>query len=119
MVKKAYTDGQTANRARQPRSSNPHPLDGSKWRDWDAGWSDAAAGMNAAPTPTQVKAARLAAGLTQTQAAALVHWGDQRRWGERERGESVMPPAEWELFLLKVARRNTAHKVVDAIDNKK
>jgi DNA (cytosine-5)-methyltransferase 1 len=107
-MKKAYTDGQLANRARRPRTSNPHPKNGSKWSDWDAGWSDAAAGVNVAPTPAQVRDARLAAGLTQKQAAALVHWGDERRWGERERGDSVMPPAEWELFQLKVAARAVA-----------
>lgn len=64
------------------------------------------------PTPEQVKAARLAAGLTQAAAAALVHRANYRRWGEWENGKETMPAAEWELFQLKT-------KVVDTPDNKK
>lgn len=54
------------------------------------------------PTPAEIKAARLAAGLTQREAAALVHRNDYRRWSEWENGHVQMPPAEWELFNLKV-----------------
>jgi putative transcriptional regulator len=66
----------------------------------------------AAPTPEEIKAARVAAGLTQAEAAALVHRKEYRRWNEWENGRVPMPAAEWELFNLKA-------KVVDSGDNKK
>lgn len=55
------------------------------------------------PTPGEIKSARAAAGLTQTEAAHRVHarlktW---QNW-ESETGESrKMPIATWELFLIK------------------
>lgn len=52
------------------------------------------------PTPVEVKAARLAAGLTQTQAAALVY-KTLSGWQRWEQGERDMDPALWELFLIK------------------
>lgn len=55
------------------------------------------------PTPTDIKTARVAAGLTQTEAAALVHAGLKtwQNW-ESEGGESrKIPLAAWELFLIK------------------
>lgn len=57
------------------------------------------------PTPEQVKEARLAAGHTQAEAAAVVHRDEYRRWSEWERGVVKMPPAEWELYLLKTQKR--------------
>lgn len=52
------------------------------------------------PTPSNILAARHAAGLTQAQAAALVHTGF-RVWSQWERGLRRMHPATWELFRLK------------------
>ena len=57
------------------------------------------------PTPAEVKAARVAAGLTQTEAAALVHAGLKtwQNW-ESEGGEArkIRLPS-WELFLIKTS----------------
>ena len=56
--------------------------------------------MTPPPTPAAIRAAREAAGLTQPQAAALVHT-DTRSWRRWELGERAMHPAFWELFRLK------------------
>ena len=53
------------------------------------------------PTTTQIRAARVRAGLTQSAAAEVIHLGARERWTEYERGTSRMPQAKWELFLLK------------------
>lgn len=53
------------------------------------------------PTAAQIRAAREAAGLTQAQAAALIHT-DARSWRRYEAGRE-MHPAFWELFLRKAA----------------
>jgi len=57
------------------------------------------------PTPTEIKAARLAAGLTQTEAAKVVYvqllaW---QRWESEETVPThrTMPASTWELFLIK------------------
>lgn len=105
MVKPAYAAGQAAQRAGTPRASNPHSRSSGNHNEWDCGHSDASCNVNMAPTPAEVKGARLDAGLTQVQAARLVHWGDYRRWSERETGKSPMPPAEWELFLFKTGKK--------------
>lgn len=55
-------------------------------------------------TPENIKAARLAAGLNQADAAALVYLGHLARWSEAERGVAPMDPARWELFLVKVGQ---------------
>lgn len=56
------------------------------------------------PTPVEVRAAREAAGLTQAQAAALVH-ATARNWQQWEQVEGTnarkMHPGLWELFRLK------------------
>ena len=56
------------------------------------------------PTPAEVRAAREAAGLTQTQAAALVR-ATARNWQQWEQTEGSnarrMHPGLWELFRLK------------------
>ena len=52
------------------------------------------------PTPEQVKADRQAAGLTQSQAAALIHV-NLRTWQQWEGGERRMHPAFWQLYLIK------------------
>ena len=67
------------------------------------------------PSPAEVRAARDAAGLTQAQAAALVH-ATARNWQqwEQEEGSNTrrMHPGLWELFGLKVARL----AMLDALD---
>lgn len=54
------------------------------------------------PTPEAIVEARRAAGLTQTQAAALIYCS-LRGWQDWESGERRMHPAMWELWQLKVA----------------
>jgi len=56
--------------------------------------------MTASLTPAAIRAAREAAGLTQPQAAALVHT-DARSWRRWELGERAMHPAFWDLFNIK------------------
>jgi hypothetical protein len=53
------------------------------------------------PTPDEVKAARVAAGLTQTAAADLVH-RTLRNWQQWESGARRIDLALWDLFQLKV-----------------
>lgn len=57
--------------------------------------------MSKAPTvaPALVRAARRGAGLTQTQAAALIG-ATLRTWQEWEGGRRNMPPAKWAYLLL-------------------
>jgi DNA-binding transcriptional regulator YiaG len=57
------------------------------------------AGAN--PTPEQIRAARVAASLTQTEAALLIH-GTMRSWQEYEAGNRRMHPGLWELFRMKI-----------------
>jgi transcriptional regulator with XRE-family HTH domain len=52
------------------------------------------------PSPAAVKAARLAAGLTQEEAGAAVGVA-RRTWQDWERGQRRMPPGLFELFNLK------------------
>lgn len=66
-------------------------------------------GSSANPAPFDVRAAREAAGLTQTEAAGLVHTSC-RTWQQWEaEADSTshrrMHPAFWELFRLKIATR--------------
>ena len=56
------------------------------------------------PTPSEVLAARKAAGLTQTQAANLIYT-TMRTWQRYEYGELPFPPAEWELFCIKTKNK--------------
>lgn len=53
------------------------------------------------PTPEEIKAARKAAGLSQTDAGVLVH-SALRSWQQWEAGDREMHPAFWELFQMKV-----------------
>lgn len=53
------------------------------------------------PTPEQIKQTRHDAGLTQTQAAALVY-SELRSWQYWEKGDRSMHPSFWELFNMKV-----------------
>lgn len=59
-------------------------------------------GPSSNPAPEQVKAAREAAGLSQTAAGALVHT-TCRTWQQWEAGDRRMHPAFWELFRIKSA----------------
>lgn len=54
------------------------------------------------PTPAAVRAARLAAGQTQAQAAACVHIY-VRTWQRYEAGSTPIPAAVWELYRVKTA----------------
>ncbi len=56
-----------------------------------------------APTTEQIKAAREAAGLSQTAAAALVYAG-MRGWQEWEAGNRTMHPGLWEMCKHKARR---------------
>lgn len=60
--------------------------------------------MSPSPTPDEVRAARDLAGLTQAQAAELVH-STARAWQgwEAQDGPSArrMHPGLWELFKIK------------------
>ena len=59
--------------------------------------------MSDAPASTAIQSARLAAGLTQTDAARLIHI-TCRNWQKWESGENKMHPAFFELFLIKSNR---------------
>lgn len=54
------------------------------------------------PTVEEIRAAREAAGLTQTAAGALVHT-TCRTWQQWEAGDRRMHPAFFELFSIKVS----------------
>jgi len=58
------------------------------------------------PKPAEVAKTRERAGLTQTEAAELVH-ANLRSWQKWELGERQMHPAFWELFRLKLAGTKT------------
>lgn len=53
------------------------------------------------PTTEEVRAAREAAGLSQTAAADLLHT-TCRTWQQWEAGDRRMHPAFWELFRIKI-----------------
>jgi putative transcriptional regulator len=55
------------------------------------------------PAPAQIIAARKAAKLTQTAAAALVY-ATCRAWQLWEAGDRKMGAASWELFRIKCAK---------------
>jgi DNA-binding transcriptional regulator YiaG len=56
------------------------------------------------PTPEAILAARKAAGLSQAQAAAVVHRPSYRTWQDWERGRAKMPLDAWELFMIKTGQ---------------
>lgn len=74
----------------------------------------------APPTPAQVRAAREAAGLTQTQAATLISVSrakPYRTWQNYElaadqRDHRDIPLAVWELFLL-LTDQHPTHRMID------
>lgn len=55
------------------------------------------------PKPSDIKAARESSGLTQTQAADLIHC-NLRSWQQWEAGDRAMHPAFWELWQQKVTQ---------------
>lgn len=54
------------------------------------------------PSPSEIRAARKSVGLTQAQAAALIH-STSRAWQMWEAGDRAMHPAFWELFQIKTS----------------
>lgn len=58
------------------------------------------------PTPAEIKGFRKLAGLTQQQAAEVVHRADGARWREWEGGKYSIDLAVWELFLVKTGLRS-------------
>ena len=54
---------------------------------------------------SDLKAFRITAGLTQTEAGALVG-AALRTWQSWEAADRKIPAAKWELFFLKVIARN-------------
>lgn len=59
--------------------------------------------MIVAITPTEIRTARESAGLTQQQAATVVHVGTNT-WRHWEAGRSPIHPGLWELFLIKTGK---------------
>jgi DNA-binding XRE family transcriptional regulator len=52
------------------------------------------------PPPDAIKERRAAAGLTQTQAAGLIH-ASTRAWQAYEAGERKLHPGLWALFKIR------------------
>lgn len=52
------------------------------------------------PAPEEIKKARLAAGLSQSAAAQIIH-STLRTWQDWEAGVARMHPGLWELFCIK------------------
>ena len=64
------------------------------------------------PTPDRIRAARNQSGLTQQQAAELVHVDGRawRRWESYQNDHRAINLAAWELFLLKTAEHTRPAK---------
>ena len=56
------------------------------------------------PTPQQIARKRNDAGLTQTQASALIN-RTLRTWQKYEGGDLPMDPVLWEMFNIKLKER--------------
>jgi DNA-binding transcriptional regulator YiaG len=56
------------------------------------------------PTPAQIKAARIEAGLTQPECARMV-WVTINCWQKWESGERPANMACWQLFNIKLAAK--------------
>ena len=61
-------------------------------------------------SPTDIRAARQAAGLSQTAAGALCH-RSLRAWQAVEAGDRKLDLAAWELFLLRTGQ-HPSHKLI-------
>lgn len=59
------------------------------------------------PSPDEIRAARHAAWLTQTEAGRLIY-SPLRTWQDWEAGISRMHPGLWELYLIKSAANRLA-----------
>lgn len=57
------------------------------------------------PASEDIKLARKAAKMTQSQAASLIH-STMRTWQDWEAGIAKMHPGLWELFQMKVELEN-------------
>lgn len=55
------------------------------------------------PKPAAIRKARLAAGLTQSEAALAVR-ASLRAWQQWEAGDRAMPPGLFELFMIKTGQ---------------
>ncbi|HEY0294887.1 MAG TPA: XRE family transcriptional regulator [Bordetella sp.] len=55
------------------------------------------------PTSSVIRRARIAADLTQTEAAETVR-ASLRAWQQWEAGDRAMPPGLFELFMLKTGQ---------------
>ena len=58
------------------------------------------------PTPQSIKQLRILAGITQSQAAAMLHT-TSRVWQQWEAGDRGMHGAFWELFRIKLQIRSS------------
>lgn len=58
------------------------------------------------PHPDNIRAARISVGITQMQAADLIHV-DISTWQRWEMGDRKMHPAMWELFLIKTNKSDS------------
>lgn len=59
------------------------------------------------PTPDQIRAARLAAGLSQDAAAVLIK-SSKRSWENWEQGRVKMHPGLFDYFLIQSGQKNVA-----------
>ena len=57
------------------------------------------------PTPEQIRAARLAAGLSQTEAGELI-LASKRSWENWEQGRVNMHPGLFDYFLIKTKQKS-------------
>ena len=64
------------------------------------------------PEPDEIRAARAAAGLTQTEAGDVVH-ASLRTWQQWEAGDRKMHPGLFELFKLKTRREERKQPASD------
>lgn len=64
------------------------------------------------PEPDDIRAARTAAGLTQTEAGDVVH-ASLRTWQQWEAGDRKMHPGLFELFKLKTGREKRKQQASD------
>jgi DNA-binding transcriptional regulator YiaG len=62
------------------------------------------------PTPDQIARARQFAGLTQKQAAELVHASSVSHWSNWENGHAGMSRASWHLFLILTGQTDRLEK---------
>ena len=65
------------------------------------------------PAPEQIKSERKLLGITQTEAAAIVH-SVLGTWAQWESGKRAMHPAFWELFLIKVEKLKRSRRAAKA-----